>query len=421
MKDVTKVSWNNSQDHVRFTLPISKVDVERREVSGFASLDNEDTQGDVILSSASADAFSRFRGNIREMHQPLAVGKMLSFSEEQFFDATTGKAFNGIFVTARVSKGAQDTWEKVLDGTLSGFSIGGNIIEADEKYDPEREKVVRYIKAYDLDELSLVDNPANQLANIFSITKAAGSVTATGIAVEANPEIVYFCSEDTIAKTSADSIPECPKCQTDMKEIGWIEFSNDEEKEREVAKCIDMHLNEGGADMSKKQSEDITKSEETVEEEVVDETEVLEDEKEEVAAEETEEDVVEEDNVEEVEDDSEELVKMLDEMKEEIQAGIQDNLNAINASIAKATESFDKFYTETEKKFEEYSGRYDELVEKFAGLKSELGSVEKSVNSLQRGTAMRKSEPLGRDTDDSADEESVSVWKGKFLGSDYLK
>jgi hypothetical protein len=31
-------------------------------------------------------AFERFRGNIREMHGPNAVGKMVSFKPETFYD-----------------------------------------------------------------------------------------------------------------------------------------------------------------------------------------------------------------------------------------------------------------------------------------------------------------------------------------------
>jgi hypothetical protein len=61
-----------------FQYPLAKVDVERRTVSGFATLDNVDKQADIVTTEASLKAFSKFRGNIREMHQPTAVGKMVS-------------------------------------------------------------------------------------------------------------------------------------------------------------------------------------------------------------------------------------------------------------------------------------------------------------------------------------------------------
>jgi hypothetical protein len=103
------------------------VDVERRIVSGFATLDNIDKQADIVTTDASVKAFSKFRGNIREMHQPTAVGKMISFKEDKYFDPESKKFYSGVYVSTYISKGAQDTWEKVLDGTLSGFSIGGKM------------------------------------------------------------------------------------------------------------------------------------------------------------------------------------------------------------------------------------------------------------------------------------------------------
>jgi hypothetical protein len=166
---ISKAQWNTEGDNVRLSMPFSKVDQERRIVSGFATLDNVDKQADIVTTDASLKAFAKFRGNIREMHQPISVGKMVSFKEEKYFDPESKKFYTGVYVSAYVSKGAQSTWEKVLDGTLSGFSIGGRMNKYDDMYDEKMEKTVRVIKDYDLTELSLVDNPANQFANIMSI------------------------------------------------------------------------------------------------------------------------------------------------------------------------------------------------------------------------------------------------------------
>ena len=162
--NISKAHWVTDGDNVRFSMPIGKVDQERRIVSGFATLDNVDKQGDIVTTEASIDAFKKFRGNLREMHQPSAVGKVVSFKEDRYFDPKDKKFYSGVYVSAYVSKGAQDTWEKVLDGTLTGFSIGGNITKSDDMYDEKIDKSVRIIKEYDLHELSLVDNPANQFA-----------------------------------------------------------------------------------------------------------------------------------------------------------------------------------------------------------------------------------------------------------------
>lgn len=158
-------------DKVVYNMPFAKVDQQRRIVSGFATLNNLDKQKDIVLAEASMKAFKSFRGNIREQHSRIAAGKVLSFGIEQFFDKVANKVYDGIFVRAYISKGAPDTWEKVLDGTLNGFSIGGEILDFENQID-EDGNAIRVIKDYELGELSLVDNPANGFANITSIEKS---------------------------------------------------------------------------------------------------------------------------------------------------------------------------------------------------------------------------------------------------------
>lgn len=157
-------------------MSIVKVDQERRIVSGFATLDNVDEMGDIVTKEASMKAFSNFRGNVREQHSKIAAGRILSYGIEKCMDTLTNKIYDGIFVRAYVSKGAESTWIKVLDGTLTGFSIGGEIIDFETQVDDEG-NMVNVIKEYKLRELSLVDNPANQLANITSIEKSLDMVT----------------------------------------------------------------------------------------------------------------------------------------------------------------------------------------------------------------------------------------------------
>ena len=70
---INKAHWNSEGNNLRLSMPISKIDQERRIVSGFATLDNLDRQNDIVTAEASMKAFSNFKGNIREMHQPSAV------------------------------------------------------------------------------------------------------------------------------------------------------------------------------------------------------------------------------------------------------------------------------------------------------------------------------------------------------------
>jgi hypothetical protein len=159
-------------EKVAYTMPFAKIDMERRIISGFATLNNVDSQGDIVTSDASVKAFKSFRGNVREQHSKIAAGKMLSFGVEQYFDKIANKIYDGIFVRAYISKGAPDTWEKILDGTLNGFSVGGKVNEWENVID-DNGNVVKVIKGYDLEELSVVDNPANKFATITSIQKSS--------------------------------------------------------------------------------------------------------------------------------------------------------------------------------------------------------------------------------------------------------
>jgi len=223
---ISKAHWNSEGDNLRLSMPFSKVDKERRTVSGFASLDNLDKQDDIVTAEASMDAFAKFRGNIREMHQPLAVGKMVSFKEDKYFDPETKKFYNGVFVSAYISKGAQDTWEKVLDGTLTGFSIGGRMNKWDDGYDEKSDKAIRIIKQYDLVELSLVDSPANQFANIVSVEKVDGvdmiKVDETII------ENVFWDKQSGIVTVSENESEVSPVSGEPMQNIGFVEKTDNE-------------------------------------------------------------------------------------------------------------------------------------------------------------------------------------------------
>jgi len=233
---ISKAHWNSEGDNLRLSMPFSKVDKERRIVSGFASLDNLDKQMDIVTSEASMSAFAKFRGNIREMHQPLAVGKMVNFKEDKYFDPESKKFYKGVFVSAYVSKGAQDTWEKVLDGTLTGFSIGGRMNKWDDGYDEKSDTQIRIIKDYDLVELSLVDSPANQFANIVSVEKIDGVDVIK--ADETLLENVFYDKENGIVLSSENESEISPVSGEQMENIGFVE-KTDKEKTNMIKFLVD--------------------------------------------------------------------------------------------------------------------------------------------------------------------------------------
>jgi hypothetical protein len=241
MINLQKASLSMNGNSVNLTMPISKIDEEKRIVSGFATLDNIDKQGDRVLPEASEKAFANFRGNVRLMHQPIPAGKVVSFRSDTFFDPETKKQYTGVFVDTYVSKGAQDIWEMVLDGTLTGFSIGGAIKETDTELDLESNKTVRIIKEYDLVELSLVDSPANQFANIFSIQKTIDGDVVDGMFSKSNIQNVFWCEQEEMAYLSNEEKYSCASCNSELSSIGWIDEITKANVEEAMSKVVQMH------------------------------------------------------------------------------------------------------------------------------------------------------------------------------------
>src|SRR5205085_7326327 len=129
---------------MRFYWPIAKVDAEQRMVWGYASTEAEDDQGETVSRDALAaalDDYMRF-ANIREMHQPSAIG----VAKEAAVDD------KGLYLGAKIVDG--DAWHKVVEGVYKGFSIGGRVTARDPG---DR----RLITALHLTEISVVDRPAN--------------------------------------------------------------------------------------------------------------------------------------------------------------------------------------------------------------------------------------------------------------------
>ena len=427
---ITKANWSADGSRLTMTVPFAKVDQESRTVSGFATLDNIDRQGDIVDTAASVEAFKAFRGNIREMHQPIAAGRLVSFSQEDFYDKQTNKNYSGVFVTAYVSKGAQDTWEKVLDGTLSGFSIGGEITESEPVFDKAHDRTVRVIKSYNLVELSLVDSPANQLANIFSVVKAdSGDLVFKGIAVDTKTETVFWCATDQIAIASSEDSKACDVCGKAMQNIGWIE-SGDVGKADvvkrvvdnflqtldvpEVAKQADIDISEGGIEVANEEiANEVVEVEKSVAAPEVEAAAVEETVEAEAVAEEVVEKAAE---VSEVEGTVEpDFAKALDDLKTFLADSLEKNATASAEQIESVRNSVEAVSKGVDEKLSELETRYDSMSKAVDTLKNNLGNVEKALTELDKSFAVKKSEELGGSTDKSLTK-SDGIWQGRFLG-----
>ena len=432
---INKAYWETTGDSVRLSMPIGKVDVERRMVSGFATLDNIDKQGDIVTTESSVEAFKNFRGNLREMHQPSAVGKIVSFKEDRYFDPSVKKFYSGVYVSAYVSKGAQDAWEKVLDGTYKGFSIGGNIKNWDDAYNEELSKTIRVIKEYDLFELSLVDNPANQFANIVSIEKVDGKNVVGGYLSKAEIENVFWDSETGIVMVSESENETSPTSGKAMQNIGFIE-KGDKNNTETLKFLVDSAKGISTIKITKEVSP-MTETTEAVVDTAVEEVKVAP-EAQPVAVEETvavaeEAPAVEElalakssdgsadSSVEKTEEGevvaTETVVAKSDEVIVEAVTEIKNSLTNAFGDLATTVKSLHEQVIALNKSLDNVSGEVKTVSAEVNNVKGSFNEFGKRVDLVEQDTAFRKSGDLGEIVQFEPSKVQKSLWGGRFLTS----
>jgi hypothetical protein len=414
---IQKAHFSTDGDNVRLSMPFAKVDQERRIVSGFATLDNIDRQNDIVTPEASMKAFENFRGNIREMHQPKAIGKMVAFKEDKYFDPETKKFYSGVYVSAYVSKGAQDAWEKVLDGTYTGFSIGGRMNDYDSAYDEKMDATVRIIKDYTLVELSLVDSPANQFANILSIEKVDGVDTVVAEDADLVVENVFWDKDSGLVVLSEDESLKSPVSGNPMQNIGFVEKS-DNEKTDMIKFLVDSAKGI--------KTIEINKEENTMTDEVV-KNDVVEDNAPEVdatveapaveeVAEEAAEPVAEtpaEEPTEEVAK-SDEVTSMVADLKNTLTSAFSDILEVVKAQSVQITE--------LQKSLGIVSEKADLANAKIVDAEGDFNNLGKRIDAVEADTAFRKSGDLGEIIQEKPAMVEKSIWGGSFLTTtDLLK
>ena len=425
---IEKSHWSSDGENLHLSVPFTKVNREQRTVSGFATLDNIDQTGDVVTAEASMKAFENFRGNLREMHQSIAVGKVIGFKPETYYDQKSQTFYNGVYVTSYISKGAQDTWEKVLDGTLSGFSIGGKINESDNEINKATGEQVRFIKDYDLIELSIVDSPANELCNIFSIEKVGGKMVYKGLATEVVAENIFYCEESDSVFISTEKTFDSPISGKPATLIGWVE-SSDINKSKEIDKILASFKKtrlalpenqiakqanvEGGNEVSDVQIETVIEKsvdvleETTAVEAVVEDAPVAE-----AAVVDAPADSVEEAATAEV--DTPDFAKMLGDLKGFFSDTLSKATEANAAQVSQIKESVETFSKNVEVRISELAEKHSALSAAVTEIKSTIDGVQKRVDAVEGETAIKKSSDLGGS---EVVTKSKSKWNGSFLGS----
>jgi hypothetical protein len=148
---------------------IAKIDESKHEVWGVATAEVIDKEGEIFDYQSSKPYFKNWSdeiakatdgkslGNVREMHEPSAVGKLVAIA----FDDDLKQIRVGARIVDSVA------WQKCMLGVYTGFSIGGAYVKAwkDGEY-------VRFTASPV--EISVVDNPCVPGAH-FTAVKADGT------------------------------------------------------------------------------------------------------------------------------------------------------------------------------------------------------------------------------------------------------
>lgn len=131
-------------------------------IEGWANTVSKDRAGDVIPAETwrKAGALDNYRNNpillaFHDHSNP--IGRVIELEVRE----------QGLYVRAKVSKGAGNVHELIKDGTLSTFSVG--FIIKDANYDGERD--IYFITEVELLEISVVSVPCNQ-DSTFSVAKS---------------------------------------------------------------------------------------------------------------------------------------------------------------------------------------------------------------------------------------------------------
>jgi hypothetical protein len=163
-------------------LPLSKIDLDQRLVTGCATAETPDRSGEIFdyasskpyFEKWSADALAASRGKsfgaVRAMHAPIAAGKLTDIA----FDDDAKR----ITVAAKIVD--DDEWRKVQEGVYTGFSQGGRYVK--RWADPDT-GLTRYTA--EPHEVSLVDLPCVPDAT-FDVVKG-GVVEKRAFAAAARP------------------------------------------------------------------------------------------------------------------------------------------------------------------------------------------------------------------------------------------
>lgn len=160
MVDKNKILHLNTIFTKSEPLPTADGKIDSVTISGYASTNDVDRQGDVIPAAVWEKGLENYLKNpvILAYHKhDEPVGRM---TDHRIDD-------KGFWIAARISAAAEDVFNLVKDGVITAFSVGFKIIDAE--YNAAAELFI--VKELELHEISVVSVPANQ-NTLFSLSKS---------------------------------------------------------------------------------------------------------------------------------------------------------------------------------------------------------------------------------------------------------
>ena len=272
-----------------YTSPIEKAghSGERRLIRGYASVgDVLDRQNEVItlgaLIKAREDLLKNHTIFYEHKHSELPIGKTIAVDIDK----------KGLLITVEISKGshADSVWTLIEEGILNSFSIGGRVLEAEERRDKNGD-LFNEITRIELFETSVVGLPANPAAKFELVSKSFSMAITEEMRKRRNSDMsekkdevkkeTKEISNGTLDVSETDSTSftttsdastgtsnESAKVVTKSEEKE-TEKSEEPSKEKETEKSEESTKEKEEVSEEKKETETVEKSEESTKEKEV--------------------------------------------------------------------------------------------------------------------------------------------------------
>ncbi len=201
--------FENIQDFPEEDVGDLSMDIENsddRLVGGWATVEIKDNQGDVVPISLIKKAMLKYMGEyptiiLQHMNKP--VGKAVYWTIKKH--AETGK--NGVYIVAKIYKDKKISdfaWDNIKKKLIRGFSIGGIGKGIEKRWNGEDARV---LTEFDIDEISVVDAPANKYGDIEKMSYAKSDSSFESVAVVRDEEYAdIICKALNCEKSHKDGL-----------------------------------------------------------------------------------------------------------------------------------------------------------------------------------------------------------------------